>query len=135
MNSEKKTKFALWIYPQTLKEIEHHFKNDNCHSKSEFIEKAVKFYIGYLNQKNNVDYLSPMITETVKAEIHGTEQRLSRLLFKIAVEMGKLSHMLAAMHDVDKETLHELHIMCVNEVRKINGIIHYENAVEFQHSD
>ena len=32
-----------------------------------------------------------MITETVKAQIKGTEQRLARLLFKVAVELGKLS--------------------------------------------
>jgi len=28
--------------------------------------------------------------------------------------------------------LQSLHAMCVNEVRKINGIIDYENAVDFQ---
>lgn len=30
------------------------------------------------------------------------------------------------------ETLKSLHAMCVNEVRKINGIIDYEDAVEYQ---
>ena len=41
-------------------------------------------------------------------------------------------HMTAAINDVDDETLQSLHAMCVNEVRKINGIIDYENAVDFQ---
>lgn len=40
--------------------------------------------------------------------------------------------MLAAANDVDEETLRQLHIMCVNEVRKINGIIDYEDAVKYQ---
>ena len=44
----------------------------------------------------------------------------------------KLSHMTAAMNDVDEETLKSLHVMCVTEVRKINGIIDYEDAVEYQ---
>lgn len=83
-------------------------------------------------KKKSVNYISPMITETVKAQIKGTEQRLSRLLFKVAVELGKLSHMLAAVNDVDEETLRQLYIMCVNEVRKINGIIEYEDAEEYQ---
>ncbi len=48
------------------------------------------------------------------------------------MELGKLSHMLAAANDVDEETLAELHRMCVTEVRKINGIISYEDAVEYQ---
>lgn len=132
MSFQNKVKFPLWIYPQTLKNVEFHYKNDNCKSQSEFIEKAINFYIGYLNEEENINYISPMITETVKATIKGTEQRLSRLLFKVAVEMGKLSHMLAAANDVDDETLRQLHILCVNEVRKINGIIDYENAVKYQ---
>jgi len=40
--------------------------------------------------------------------------------------------MTAAVNDVDDETLKSLHIMCVNEVRKINGIISYEKAAEYQ---
>jgi len=132
MSFENKVKFALWAYPQTLKDVEVHYKGDNCRSQSEFIEKAIKFYIGYLDEEKGIDYISPMITETVKSTIQGTEQRLSRLLFKVAVELGKLSHMTAAVNDVDDETLKNLHIMCVNEVRKINGIISYENAAEYQ---
>ena len=79
-----------------------------------------------------MNYLSPLITETVAATIKGSEQHITRILFKIAVELGKLSHMMAAMHDVDEETLRELHAMCVNEVRKINGIIDYADAVKYQ---
>ncbi len=134
MSFENKVKFALWAYPETLKNVEVHYKNDNCRSQSEFIEKAIKFYIGYLSEEDNINYLSPMITETVKAQIKGTEQRLARLLFKVAVELGKLSHMTAAVNEVDDETLNSLHAMCVNEVRRINGIIDYEDAAEYQNS-
>ena len=132
MSFQNKVKFPLWVYPETMKDVEVHYKNDNCKSQSEFIEKAIKFYIGYLDEEKSVNYISPMITETVKAQIKGTEQRLARLIFKVAVELGKLSHMTAAINDVDDETLRNLHAMCVTEVRKINGIIDYEDAVEYQ---
>ncbi len=132
MSFENKVRFQFWVYPETMREVEHHYKSDNCKSQSEFIEKAIKFYVGYLNAERHVDYLSPMITETVAATIKGSEQHITRILFKIAVELGKLSHMLAAAHDVDEETLRQLQGMCVSEVRKINGIISYENAVKFQ---
>ena len=129
-----KTRMAVYFQPETIKKIEQEYREDNCASKTEFIEKAVKFYIGYLNEEDNINYLSPMITETVKAQIKGTEQRLARLLFKVAVELGKLSHMTAALNEVDDDTLNSLHAMCVNEVRKINGIIDYEDAAEYQNS-
>ena len=132
MGFENKIKFALWTYPQTMKDVEQHYKSDNCRSQSEFIEKAVKFYIGYLDAERHVNYLSPMITETVAATIKGSEQHITRILFKVAVELGKLSHMLAASREVDSETLRQLHTMCVSEVRKINGILDYEDAVKFQ---
>lgn len=127
-----KEKMAVYFQPETMRKIEQEYREDNCSSKTEFIEKAVRFYIGYLRQQEEVDYLSPLITETVKAQIKGTEQRLARLLFKVAVELGKLSHMTAAINDVDDETLEKLHAMCVNEVRRINGIIDFEDAVGYQ---
>ena len=92
-----KEKMAVYFHPETIKKIEQEYKEDNCASKTEFIEKAVKFYIGYLRQQEEVNYISPMITETVKAQIKGIEQRLARLLFKVAVELGKLSHMTVAL--------------------------------------
>lgn len=130
----EKTKVSCYFMPHTLAEVDHIYKSDNCSTRTEFIEKAVRFYLGYLNEESGVNYISPMITETVKAEIKGTEQRLARLMFKVAVELGKLSHMLAAVNEIDEETLSDLHTMCINEVRKINGIINYEDAVDYQHS-
>ena len=89
------------------------------------------FYIGYLSQQDNLNYISPMITETVKAQINGTERRLARL-FKVAVELGKLTHLLAVVNDDDDETRRQLLVMCINEVRKINGTIDCEDAVRYQ---
>ena len=135
MEHETKIRIPLWIYPSIDGEVESTYESDNCRSKSEFIEKAIKFYLGYLKQQNNVNYLSPQITSTMEAVIHGSEQRINRNLFKIAVELGKLSHTLAAANDVDEETLRELHAMCVDEVRHINGSIAFENAVRFQNGE
>ena len=127
-----KQKFALWAYPSTLEEVDKAYERDNCKSKSEFIEKAIRFYLGYLKQEDNVNYLSPRITSSVDAVVHGAEQRINRNLFKIAVELGKLSHTLAAVNDVDEDTMQELHEMCLDEVRHINGVINFERAVKFQ---
>ena len=79
MSFQNKVKFALWAYPETLKDVEVHYKNDNCKSQSEFIEKAIKFYIGYLDEEKSVNYISPMITETVKAQIKGTRSEERRV--------------------------------------------------------
>lgn len=135
MQHETKIRVPLWIYPSTDSEIESTYESDNCKSKSEFIEKAIRFYLGYLKEERNVNYLSPRITSSVEAVVHGSEQRLSRNMFKIAVELGKIAHTLAAANDVDEDTLRELHSMCVDEVRHINGAISFESAVRFQNDE
>ena len=114
-----KVKFPLWVLPETMDSVENYYAGDN-------------FYVGYLKTEGNVNYLSPIITASVDAVVHGAEQRINRNLFKIAVELGKLSHMTAAANEVDSETVRELHKMCVDEVRHINGVISLESAVEFQ---
>ena len=131
----KKERFALWVYPETMEEVGYTYESDNCRSKSEFIEKAIQFYLGYLKQERNINYLSPRITSSVEAVIHGSEYRLNRNLFKIAVELGKLSHTIAAANNVDEDTLRELHEMCLDEVRHINGIIDFDSAVRFQNGE
>ena len=78
-----KEKFALWVYPETMEEVGYTYESDNCRSKSEFIEKAIQFYLGYLKQERNVNYLSPLITSSIEAVIHGSEQRLNRNLSKL----------------------------------------------------
>ena len=132
MPTEKKIRIPLWIYPKTREMVEEMFPANNCKSASEFIENAIKFYAGYLKQQGNVNYLAPIITDSVNGIVLGSERRLNRNLFKIAVELGKLSHMMAAVNDVDDETLKDLHAMCVNEVRRINGTIDFDDAVRVQ---
>ena len=49
--------------------------------------------------------------------------------------MGALTHMVAAVNEIDDDTLQKLRIMCVDEVKRINGIINFEKAVRYQRSD
>ena len=110
------------------------YKSDNCSSRTEFMEKAIRFYCGYLlqNKPELVDYLAPQLATLTEGIVKGTEQRLSRALFKVAVELGAISHMLAAINDIDDETMVKLRAMCTDEVRKINGVINFERAVRYQ---
>ncbi len=53
----------------------------------------------------------------------GSENRIRRIQFKEAVELAKLSHILAAQSEIDDETLRRLHVRCVEEVKRTNGVI------------
>ena len=132
----KKT-FGLQIYPETMLLVDSLFKRDNCRSKSEFIEKAVRFYCGYILNKEDaaMEFIAPQIKTMTDGIIKSSEQRLSRAMFKIAVELGAVTHILAATNDIDDETLFKLRSMCTDEVKRINGIINFEKAVRYQRSE
>lgn len=134
---EEKIKFPLYVFPDTMEKVDILFKHDNCSSKTEFMEKAIRFYCGYLLNKEScaTDFVAPQLATITDGIVKGSEQKLSRALFKLAVEVGVQTHMLAAVNDVDDETMRRLRIMCIDEVKRINGIINFEKAVRYQRSD
>lgn len=132
----KKQRFGLKIFPETLEIVDTLFEHDNCKSRSEFIEKAVRFYCEYLLNKEHTatEFIAPQLAVITEGIVKGSEQKLSRALFKLAVEVGALTHMVAAINEIDDDTLQKLRIMCVDEVKRINGIINFEKAVRYQRS-
>ena len=92
----EKRKFALWINKDTIDRAKKSYKDDNCSSASEFIEKAILFYLGYLSSQENQDYLAQVIPATLKGILDESENRIRRLLFKMAVEMAVSENILAA---------------------------------------
>ncbi len=121
--------------PEVMDIINESYQKDGSACRSMFIENAVRFYNDYLTTRSTANFLAPVITKIVDSSVQLSEQRISRNLFKIAVELGKISHMIAATNDIDDETVESLHRMCVDEVRRINGVIKYESAVHFQRDE
>ena len=132
INQTEKRKFALWISRYTIELAKKHYKDDNCSSASEFIEKAILFYLGYLSCQENQDYLADVIPSTVKGIVDESSNRMGRLLFKMAVEQAVISNILAAVCDVNQQELKRLRGQCVQEIRRTNGMISFENALDWQ---
>lgn len=85
---EVKRKFALWIKQSTIDMVQDIYKEDNCGSRSEFIEKAIIFYVGYLSSNDNSQYLPNVVTSTLKSIVAESDNRMSRLIFKLAIELA-----------------------------------------------
>ena len=132
-----KEKQAVWLYPQTKELMTSHLTAANARSQSDFIEKAINFYAGYLdcNSENTEEFLSPVISSILDGIVKGSEQRLSRAIFKLAVQSAIQSHILAAVTDVSEEDVSKLYGMCVNDVRKTNGVIDFRSAYKYQQED
>ena len=130
---ETKSKYSFYLYPSQMEEIKNLMDQANAKSHSEFVSDAIRFYIGYLQQGKNVDYLAPIIAQTIKEEIRSTEKNISQILFKVAVESAMLAQIQAFQIQLTPTQMEDLRRMCSQMVAKNNGIITFEKAYDHQH--
>ena len=126
----EKIKYTLYIDPAVLKRVDDLFKQDGCKSKSEFIERAVRFYCGYLSAENYRDYVPKVMLSTIKGSLDGFESRTASLMFKMSVELSVLNRVTAATVDTGDLNLPRIRADCVRDVKRIQGVITLAEAVE-----
>ena len=127
-----KRKFALWIREETMEKVEKLYRTENVKSRSEFIEKAINFYCGYLTASDGKEYFPQVIVATLQGALGAFENRMASLLFKMAVELSMSLHVTAANSEIDEETLVKLRGLCVDEVKRIRGTVSFDDAYKFQ---
>jgi hypothetical protein len=132
MAEKNKKKFPLWLYPETRQLVTDWYQRDNCQSQSEFIEKAIRFYCGYISAEEGVRFLPAAITSALTGMVDSLENRMARLIFKLAVEMAMMMNILAANAEVDEALLRKLRGKCVDDVKKSIGAVTFEDVVRFQ---
>ena len=129
---DKKVRYALYVNQSALDLVDENFEKDNCLSKSEFIENAIRFYVSYLSSNTNIPYLSTVVMSTMESLLKENTNRLSKLLFKLAVELAITMNVVASNQGVDKEVLNTLRGECIKEVKKTNGIFTFDEADNWQ---
>ena len=79
----EKIRFQMRISPETDSKIKKAMEVDNCQSQNEFVEKALRFYCGYVSASNSLEVLPPLLASAIRGSIQDTENRIARLLFKM----------------------------------------------------
>ena len=129
-----KVKFTLWLSQEMRKEVEYAYREDNCASQSEFIEKAIRFYSGYLHAQKASNYLPHILSEILDGKFAVIQKKLGRMMFKHSVETNITNHILCADTDIDVPTYQHLRNRSVREVQETNGELKFEDALRFQKS-
>ncbi len=91
-----KIRFALWLKPETMEKVRTASAQNDCGSLSEFIEKAVLAYLGYLSAGENTAFLPGAFLSTMKGIVAESDHRHASMLFKLSVEMAMLMNIVAA---------------------------------------
>ena len=131
MDDNKKST-TIWLRPSVISRMDGWLEADNCQSRSEFVDKALRFYMGYLGTEDNTAYLSKAILTAIQGTLDDNNNRLCRILFKCAVELNMLCHTIAAHFRADPIHTRELRAYAVDEVKRTNGQVSFESAVRSQ---
>ena len=99
-------------------------------SKNEFIRDAIDFYIEWCRRPYSQQFLTSALESVIAAKIRDSENRISRMLFKLAVEQNANTHLVAFDYNISDEQLYKLYTKSVAEVKKNNGAIDLEKLME-----
>ena len=129
---EDKKRHTVWLTPDAWNQVENSYTKDNCTTKNEYIEKAIRFYTGYLNTQNAASYLPRVLADVLEGKLGALGTRIGKLLFKLVVEQDMTSNITAAVNQIPLDDLERLRARCIRDAKKTNGVINLEDAVRYQ---
>ena len=127
--ASNKIKFPLWLTPECKQVVEDNYRPDQCQSRSEFIEKAIWFYAGFLHTLDAGAYLPRALKQMLDGTLGVFAERIGRQLFKLAVEQNVNNHILASDTDIDARSYQKMRGLSMDEVKRTNGKIDFEDAL------
>ncbi len=106
-----------------------------CRTKSEFAERAILWYSGYIKSKGDMTYLPEALAEVLRGHLGRMETAVCRYLGKVAVELDINSHINAAKSEIPMEDYYKLRKLAETEVAKNGGNISFGKALNFQRGE
>ena len=128
MSKENKDRLALRMRPDTKQKIEQWYMAAGCHSRNQFVERAVNFYADHLAAQSN-DSLPGAITSALDGRLGMFEDRMSSLLYKHAVELDMMAGILADSYEFTPEEIRRRRADSVRNVKNTNGQMPFEQKV------
>lgn len=133
MSDDKKEKIGIWMSPDMVKQVDATYPLHGGSSRSEFVCRAVEFYLGFLQTKSSTEYIHKTTLTFLEDQFAKLEARICRQLFRMCVELAMVSHMTACQINMDDEMLKKLRKKCVKDVKYTIGNIRFDNIYAFQH--
>lgn len=129
-NQIKRT--VVWLDAGVMSRMDGWLAADNCKNRSEFVNKALRFYMGYMATEDTSVFLSRTLVDTLQGIVADSHNRLRTMIFKWCVELNMMGHTIAAHFRADPINRRELRAYAVDEVRRTNGQISFDAALDQQ---
>ena len=112
--------------------MEERYQKDNCSTKNEYIEKAIRFYSGYLDSERAEEYLPQVLAQVLEGKLDAFGKRIGRQMFKQAVDENLMANLVAFYFEMDEDLVRKLRVKCVKNVKETNGEIDFLDALRYQ---
>ena len=101
MDNNGKSRHSVWLSDEVWQEVDAFYKLDNCPTRNEFVEKALRQYCGRLHAERSAAYLPRALQEMLEGTLGVFGDRLGKLLFKLVVEHNMTNHLAGRRHRYD----------------------------------
>ena len=126
--SKNENRLNFRMTDETASKIERWYREDNCRSKNEFIEKAVNFYADALAAGEST-VLPRAVQSAIDARLKLFEDRMASLLYKQAVEMDMMTSLVLQSLNVSEEVLRQERAKSIAAVKHTNGQLRMEQKL------
>ncbi len=123
---EKTQKFAAYFTEDQKDKIDRCQDLDGSRSAAEVVRRAVDFYHGYLTAGDAGLFLPQAIQSYLDGRLGTFEDRISKLLFKLAVATDMNVGVLADVYNFTEDGLRRRRATSVQNVKQTNGILSLE---------
>ena len=101
-------------------------------SRSEFVEKAIRYYAASLGADMHKEILSEELIRVIRDNIKNAENHIASALFKMAGEQAVLSLLFAdrIVGDIDRDELRAYRNDAYNAIRRLHGVFMFDDALD-----
>lgn len=127
--NDERDRLSLRVSPLTSFRLEKMKQQKGFGSKNELAEKAILFYLDYLDAENAGLFLPAALKSYLDGRIGQLEDKLSAMAFRHSVEVDMVAGILADAYQFDEEDLRRRRKVSVENVKRTNGRISFEQRV------
>ena len=130
-----KVKFALYLPPEKKSELDRRYQEDGSKSITAFVEKAIDFYLGYLDADKAGAFLPKETLAAIDGRLGMFEDRIGRLLYKLIVEMDMGMSAALDCLNLEDDYMRKLRSNSVRNVKATNGLLTFEQKAREREDD
>lgn len=128
MTISEKVRTGIYISEDLLRECDEYLSKSGG-SRSELIESAMRLYLATRKIKDKSEVLVPELAECISAASDEGITKISKGLFRYAVEVEMLIALLSVTFDISKNELKAIRREAVNNVRRTRGKINLDDLI------